>query len=87
MGEVTFSWSLPSSYANDNDYTFIIFDELDELIEESYDDSSYTITDLQTSEQGCIKVAALHQYGISAVSEQFCESSRVLPLSEVEGLS
>ena len=87
LGEVIFSWSLPASYADDSDYTFMIFDESDELIEESYDDSSYTITDLQTNEQRCIKVAALHQFGVSVVSDQSCESSSILPPTEVEGLS
>ena len=86
-GQVTFSWSSPDPYADDNDYTFILFDESDEIIEGNYDGNYYIISDLQTNEQRCIKITAVHQFGESDVSNQFCESSNIPPPTEVEGLS
>ena len=85
-GQVTFSWLSPDPYADDNDYAFIIFDESDNIIEENYTENSYLIDDLQVHEQRCIKISAIHQFGVSEASSLVCESSNIPPPTEVEGL-
>ena len=85
-GQVEFSWISPDSYAGNDDYAFIIFDETDSILEDNYTGNSYIIGDLEVNEQRCIKIAAIHQFGVSEVSNQICESSNIPPPSEVEGL-
>ena len=85
-GQITFEWLYPDSYAGISDYSFIIYSE-DEILESSYSDNFYTISDLSFGDSVCINIVSSHYYGISDQSEEVCQISSHPPFPEVGGIT